>query len=90
MFSGWLTGNRSNENSEVTIAMQAVDNMGLRFGLSDLRRTATQVVLCPNKKLAAISDNLGRVLLVDAFKGVILKVFKGYREAECAFVQVCV
>ncbi|XP_066258054.1 rab3 GTPase-activating protein non-catalytic subunit [Euwallacea similis] len=84
---GWLTGTK-NEQNELTIAMQPVDNMGLRFGLSDLRRTCTAIVLSPTKKLAALSDSLGRVLLVDSYKGIVLKVFKGYREAQCAFLQV--
>lgn len=62
--------------------------MALRFGLCDLRRTAAEIVLSPNKKLAAVSDSLGRVLLIDSYRGVILKNFKGYREAQCAFLQV--
>ncbi|XP_050304560.1 rab3 GTPase-activating protein regulatory subunit isoform X2 [Anthonomus grandis grandis] len=85
---GWLTGSKQNESKEVTVAMQPIDTMGLRFGLSDVRRTATDIVLSPNRKLAAISDSLGRVLLIDCFKGIIIKNFKGYREAQCAFLQV--
>ncbi|KAL1494755.1 hypothetical protein ABEB36_010302 [Hypothenemus hampei] len=85
---GWLTGAKANETKEETIAMQPVDNIGLRFGLCDLERTSLEIFLCPNKKLAAISDYLGRVLLIDCFKGIIVKVFKGYREAQCAFIQV--
>lgn len=62
--------------------------MGCRFGLCDLRRTATNICLSPDHKLAAISDALGRVLIVDSFRGVILKIFKGYRDAQCSFLQV--
>lgn len=68
--------------------MQPVDNMGCRFGLCDLRRTATSICLSQDHKLAVICDALGRVLIVDAFKGVVLKIFKGYREAQCSFLQV--
>ncbi|ERL83997.1 rab3 GTPase-activating protein regulatory subunit-like [Dendroctonus ponderosae] len=84
---GWLTGAKS-ETKEVTIAMHPVENMALRFGLCDLRRTASEIFLSPSKKLAAVSDSLGRVLLIDSYRGVILKNFKGYREAQCAFLQV--
>lgn len=83
-----MTGLKANETKEETIAMQPVETMGLRFGLCDLRRTATDIVLSPNRKLAAVSDTLGRVLLVDSFRGIIIKIFKGYREAQCAFLQV--
>lgn len=62
--------------------------MGCRFGLSDLRRTALNIILSPDHKLAAVSDDLGRVLLVDTHKGVTLRIFKGFREAQCCFVQV--
>lgn len=62
--------------------------MGCRFGLTDLRRTAINIILSPDHKLAAVADDLGRVLLVDTHKGVTLRIFKGFREAQCCFVQV--
>ncbi|CAG9761149.1 unnamed protein product [Ceutorhynchus assimilis] len=84
----WITGAKPSDTKEVTIAMQPVEAMGLRFGLADLRRTGNDLVLSPNRNLVAVCDSLGRVLLVDSFKGVITKIFKGYREAQCAFLQV--
>lgn len=72
----------------MTVAMQASETMGCRFGLCDLRRTALNIVLSPDHKLAAVSDALGRVLLLDAFRGIVLRIFKGYREAQCSFIQV--
>lgn len=72
----------------MSLALQPAEVMGCRFGLCDLRRTATDVILSPNKKLAAVSDALGRVLLVDTFRGVVLRIFKGYRDAQCSFIQV--
>lgn len=85
---GWLTGTKPNNEKEVTIAMQPVDSMALRFGLCDLRRTGTEVILSPNRKIAAVTDSLGRVVLIDSFTGIAIKIFKGYREAQCAFLQV--
>lgn len=72
----------------MTVAMQPSESMGCRFGLCDLRRTAINIILSPNHKLAAVSDALGRVLLVDAFRGITLHIFKGYRDAQCSFIQV--
>lgn len=62
--------------------------MGCKFGLCDIRRNAFSVILSPDHKLAAISDTVGRVLLVDTTRGVTIHMFKGYREAQCAFIQV--
>lgn len=62
--------------------------MSCRFGLCDLRRVASNIILSPNKKLAAVSDTLGRVMLIDTHKGTAIRIFKGYREAQCAFIQV--
>lgn len=62
--------------------------MGCRFGLCDLRRNGENVILSPNRKLAAVNDALGRVILVDTFKGIALRIFKGYRDAHCAFIQI--
>lgn len=64
------------------------EGMSCRFGLCDLRRVASNIILAPNKKIAAVSDTLGRVILIDAHKGTAIRIFKGYREAQCAFIQV--
>ncbi|CAH1154252.1 unnamed protein product [Phaedon cochleariae] len=85
---GWLTGNKSQSDKQMSIAMLPAEAMGCRFGLCDLRRTATEVLLSPDRKLAAVSDALGRVLLVDSAKGIVLRIFKGYRDAQCSFLQV--
>eukprot|EP01134_Creolimax_fragrantissima_P008141 CFRG8141T1 len=46
--------------------------------------------IAPDLKLryAALSDNLGRVLLCDLTRLVYLRVWKGYREAQCGWVEV--
>ncbi|KAG4066663.1 hypothetical protein HA402_007299 [Bradysia odoriphaga] len=62
--------------------------MSLRFGICDYQRTGISVWLAPNSQLAAVTDNLGRIVLVDCFKGIALRVWKGYREAQCGFVKV--
>ncbi|XP_058825550.1 rab3 GTPase-activating protein non-catalytic subunit [Topomyia yanbarensis] len=59
-----------------------------RFGLCDLQRTAYSVWVAPNFILAAVADNLGRVILVDCTKGIALRIWKGYRDAQCGFVEV--
>ncbi|XP_028137857.2 rab3 GTPase-activating protein non-catalytic subunit [Diabrotica virgifera virgifera] len=84
----WLTGNKFVQEKQVSVAVQPADAMGCRFGLCDLRRTSSEIILSPDHKLAAVCDSLGRILLIDTFKGIVLRMFKGYRDAQCAFIQV--
>lgn len=62
--------------------------MDCRFGLCDIRRNALSVTLSPDHKFAAVSDSVGRILLIDTIRGCAIRLFKGYREAQCAFIPV--
>lgn len=62
--------------------------MTLRYGLCDLQRVSLNVWLAPGNKVAAVSDNLGRIILVDCDRGIALRVWKGYRDAQCSFIRV--
>lgn len=62
--------------------------MGCRFGLCDLRRSAQNIILSPDRKIASVCDALGRISLIDVHKGIIIRLFKGYRDAQCSFIQV--
>lgn len=64
------------------------EKMNCRFGLCDLEREAWNVWVCPYSKIAAVSDNLQRIILVDCKKGLAFKMLKGYRDAQCAFLKV--
>lgn len=59
-----------------------------RFGLCDIQRNAFSVWLAPNYTLAAVADSLGRIVLVDCMKGIALRIWKGYRDAQCGFIEV--
>lgn len=54
----------------------------------DAKRDGNSIAIAPNGRLAAVIDNLDRVLLVDTQRSEILRVWKGYREAQCAFVPI--
>ncbi|XP_044754871.1 rab3 GTPase-activating protein non-catalytic subunit [Coccinella septempunctata] len=83
----WLTGSGQAEKHPSTVQHPA-EPMGCRFGLCDLQRSANSIILTSDHKLAAISDSLGRVIIIDTEKGIALKILKGYRDAQCSFVQV--
>lgn len=62
--------------------------MTLRFGLCDRQRTGLNIYLAPDHLHAVVADNLGRVMLIDCFRGIAVRVWKGYRDAQCSFVKV--
>lgn len=62
--------------------------MTLRFGLCDHQRISINVWLAPGNKIAVAADNLGRIILVDCLRGIALRVWKGYRDAQCSFICV--
>lgn len=62
--------------------------MSCKFGVCDAQRNAYFVWVSPNKSLAAVTDNLGRIVVVDCHRAVVVRMFKGYRDAQCGFVEV--
>jgi len=54
--------------------------------LLDTQRTSESICISPTGHLAAISDALGRVLLVDIWAHTVVRMWKGYRNAQCAFL----
>lgn len=42
----------------------------------------------PGNNLAATTDSFGRVLLIDIFKGIVIRIFKGYRDAQIGWISV--
>uniref|UniRef100_A0A034VHQ1 Rab3 GTPase-activating protein regulatory subunit n=1 Tax=Bactrocera dorsalis TaxID=27457 RepID=A0A034VHQ1_BACDO len=73
-------------DSSATHAQESMMRTRCRF--HDGKRDGYTIALAPNGQLAAVTDNLDRVVLVDLRRGVLLRVWKGYRDAQCAFVPV--
>ncbi|KZC10899.1 Rab3 GTPase-activating protein non-catalytic subunit [Dufourea novaeangliae] len=90
----WLPiswGNSKNHASpEVpkTSAHEPVEPMTCRFGLSDVTREGYSVVSSPNKMLSVVSDTMGRVILIDNRRGIAIRMWKGYRNAQCGWIEV--
>uniref|UniRef100_A0A182SSB1 Rab3-GAP regulatory subunit N-terminal domain-containing protein n=1 Tax=Anopheles maculatus TaxID=74869 RepID=A0A182SSB1_9DIPT len=86
----WLGGGGSSAQQQTTAEPQLPPSEPLicRFGLCDLQRNAFAVWLAPNYQLAAVADHLGRIILVDCQRGIALRIWKGYRDAQCGFVEV--
>lgn len=82
----WLTGPQT-PAADIPPPPTPAEPMTLRFGLCDIQRTGLQVWIAPGNQLAAVSDNLGRVILVDCHRCIAVRVWKGYRDAQCSFIR---
>lgn len=58
--------------------------------LKDHPRKGEKLTLSPSGTLAAITDSLGRILLLDTQALVVVRLWKGYRDASCLFVEMLV
>lgn len=89
-FLGWkktLSGAAVNEVDKRP-KIKSAKNVEARFSIFDTNRIADAIVLSPSNRLAAITDNFGRVLLMDTESGLIVRMWKGYRNAEIGWVSV--
>lgn len=59
-----------------------------RFALKDSRRKGETIIIAPANNLAAITDSFARVILVDMLKGIAIRIFKGYRDAQIGWICV--
>ncbi|XP_065861957.1 uncharacterized protein [Euphorbia lathyris] len=58
--------------------------------LKDHPRKGEKLTLSPSGTLAAITDSLGRILLLDTQALVVVRLWKGYRDASCFFLEMLV
>ncbi|KAE8706103.1 hypothetical protein F3Y22_tig00110403pilonHSYRG00013 [Hibiscus syriacus] len=58
--------------------------------LKDYPRKGEKLTLSPSRTLAAITDSLGRILLLDTQALVVVRLWKGYRDANCFFMEMLV
>ncbi|CAF1203976.1 unnamed protein product [Adineta ricciae] len=59
-----------------------------RFGIRDLRRHGEKIIVSPGLHIAAVCDSFGRIIVYDIHRGIAIRIFKGYREAEIGFIQI--
>ncbi|XP_046609657.1 rab3 GTPase-activating protein non-catalytic subunit [Neodiprion virginianus] len=87
----WFRGNKKTPTSpEKTkgVISEPAEPMICRFGLSDIMREGDCIVVSPNRALSIVSDAMGRVTLVDNRRGVAVRMWKGYRNAQCGWIEV--
>ncbi|XP_038585703.1 rab3 GTPase-activating protein non-catalytic subunit isoform X2 [Micropterus salmoides] len=90
--SGWLGWNK-NKNEEEAVQkhkpkVEPATPLGIRFGLPDSRRHGETICLSPCNTLAGVTDDFGRVTLLDLARGISIRMWKGYRDAQLGWLQV--
>jgi hypothetical protein len=83
---------REEHRAEVLAEQERLERMqgvaGSLVGcLDDPPRKALRVWMASRGSLGAVADNLGRVSLIDGLGGLVVRVWKGYRDAQCAWVE---
>ncbi|KAK9092968.1 hypothetical protein Syun_027879 [Stephania yunnanensis] len=58
--------------------------------LKDHPRKGEKLTLSPGGRLAAITDSFGRILLLDTQALLVVRIWKGYRDANCLFMEMLV
>lgn len=90
--SGWLGWNKPRTEEESVQKqkpkVEPATPLAIRFGLPDSRRHGESIVLSPCSSLAAVTDDFGRVTLLHLSRGVCLRMWKGYRDAQLGWLQV--
>ncbi|XP_061551425.1 rab3 GTPase-activating protein non-catalytic subunit isoform X2 [Phycodurus eques] len=90
--SGWL-GWSKNKNEDETVQkhrskVEPATPLGIRFGLPDSRRHGESICLSPCNTLAGVTDDFGRVTLLDLNRGIAIRMWKGYRDAQLGWLHV--
>ncbi|CAH0702462.1 unnamed protein product [Spodoptera exigua] len=85
---GWLGGGSTENTTIVNEPLIRSEALSMRNGLFDGQRNGNSVAVSPDRRLAAIVDSLGRVAVLDVTRGHLIRLFKGCRDAQCAFVQI--
>uniref|UniRef100_A0A8C7E4X7 RAB3 GTPase activating non-catalytic protein subunit 2 n=1 Tax=Naja naja TaxID=35670 RepID=A0A8C7E4X7_NAJNA len=89
--SGWLGWKNKQEEEPVQKQKPKVEPatpLPVRFGIPDSRRHGERICLSPCNSLAAITDDFGRILLLDVARGLSVRMWKGYRDAQVGWIQI--
>ncbi|KAF3434305.1 hypothetical protein FNV43_RR25408 [Rhamnella rubrinervis] len=84
----WRSEQTSPKKSDVKI--QPFARASPLTSLKDYPRKGEKLTLSPSGTLAAITDSLGRILLLDTQALVVVRLWKGYRDASCLFMEMLV
>uniref|UniRef100_A0A8C5PP24 RAB3 GTPase activating non-catalytic protein subunit 2 n=1 Tax=Leptobrachium leishanense TaxID=445787 RepID=A0A8C5PP24_9ANUR len=84
---GWKSKHEEEPHQRQKPKVEPATPLAVRFGLPDSRRHGESITLSPCNTLAAVTDDFGRVILLDVTRGVAVRMWKGYRDAQIGWMQ---
>ncbi|XP_066451187.1 rab3 GTPase-activating protein non-catalytic subunit isoform X2 [Eleutherodactylus coqui] len=85
---GWKSRHEEEPQQKQKPKVEPATPLAVRFGLPDSRRRGESISLSPCNTLAAVTDDFGRVILVDVVRGISIRMWKGYRDAQVGWMQI--
>ncbi|XP_075060377.1 rab3 GTPase-activating protein non-catalytic subunit [Mixophyes fleayi] len=85
---GWKSKHEEEPQHKQKPKVEPATPLAVRFGLPDSRRHGESISLSPCTTLAAVTDDFGRVILLDVGRGVAIRMWKGYRDAQVGWMQI--
>jgi hypothetical protein len=90
----WGSGSGEIEKSESEKAREKENmaaneppiSLSVRWSINDSQRQLNSLLEAPMTSLAVATDGFGRVLLVDTRACVVVRMWKGYRDAQCGWI----
>ncbi|XP_042225418.1 rab3 GTPase-activating protein non-catalytic subunit-like isoform X1 [Homarus americanus] len=89
--SGWLFGRAKTkevDSSKMKPKIELATPLPYRWSIPDKKRIGVSVSVSLGRRLAVVTDDFGRVTLIDVHRCVGLRMWKGYREANCGWLEV--
>ncbi|KAJ3426383.1 rab3-gap regulatory domain [Anaeramoeba flamelloides] len=90
-FFSFATGifeKKNNENEQAQKKFKQPVEVNIKWKINDVKREVNNIYASPNSRFAALTDNFGRVLLLDTINFLIIRMWKGYRDAQCAWIEI--
>ncbi|KAI3845647.1 hypothetical protein MKW92_025099 [Papaver armeniacum] len=87
-FSSMIWSNKKASPKKSEVKPQSFARASVLTCLKDHPRKGEKLTLSPSGSLAAITDSLGRILLLDTQALVVVRIWKGYRDACCLFMEM--
>ena len=90
LFRSWLTGSQQQQSADRSDGAESLsETLYPLHELVDYQRMGCNIYVAPaGYNLAIVTDSLNRVTLIDTHTGTMIRMWKGYREAQCGFVEI--
>ncbi|XP_074601979.1 rab3 GTPase activating protein [Brevipalpus obovatus] len=80
---GFLRTNNDKQGPKIEPPLEFYDSLELW----DRYRIGSSLTVSPSRDLIAVCDNFGRVILISLIDGVAIRMWKGYRDAQCGWIE---